>query len=310
MSNTYLSERRPRVLFFGMLGNFSYPSLQALIESGVDVCAVVLPMNAIPGNKESLIRQREQPAITARALPLLNSSLHASIVHLAWSKQIPVWEVQTLSDTSVVSTLATYEPDVICVACFSLRIPRAILDLPRLGCLNVHPSLLPDNRGPVPLFWAFRNDYDTTGVTIHYMEEIMDTGAILAQEPVAMPDGITYAQLEALCATRGGSLLTETMWKLYHGQAVVTPQDEARASYHSFPTAKDFVVPVRGWDARHVYNFIRGAGHWDEPIELRVDEQSIFVRDVFSYSHGTTKSPHFPEQIEIACQTGFIVLSL
>ena len=179
-----MNRRPPRVLFLGMPGNFSWPSLRALLDGGIDVCAVVLPASPRPGPDRPYhppITRREQLRSTRSMLPLLNSSLHGGIVQLAWERQIPVWEVSRMSDPATVSTLAAYQPDLICVACFSLRIASSILDIPRLGSLNVHPSLLPAHRGPVPLFWAFRQGLQQTGVTIHLMDEGMDTGDILAQ---------------------------------------------------------------------------------------------------------------------------------
>ncbi|SRR5690242_10547023 len=278
------SERRPRVLFFGMQSNFSIPSLTALLESGVEVCATVLPASPVPGLEPLTIRRREQSRTPRPMLPLRNTSLQPSVIQLAWTRQIPVWEVTNLSDAETVSTLASYQPDAICVACFSLRIPRVIIDLPRLGCLNVHPSLLPDNRGPVPLFWTFREGCEVTGVTIHLMDEGMDSGDVLAQEVIEVPDGISYAELESQCATRGGALLAHTVWDLYEGRAIPVKQDETKSSYHSFPSDEDFVVRAREWDARRVYTFIRGVGHWDRPIELVVGSELFLVRDVLSYS--------------------------
>src|SRR6266536_191528 len=111
------------------------------------------------------------------------------------------------SNPGTIRVLTEYQPETICVACFSKRIPRDILDIPRLGCLNVHPSLLPANRGPEPLFWTFREGNQRTGVTIHLMDEGMDTGPIVAQEALEIPDGISYTQLEAQCAELGGKLL-------------------------------------------------------------------------------------------------------
>lgn len=291
MSNMLSSKRYPRVLFFGMSGTFSLPSLTSLLESSIEVCAVVLPATSLPGRDTPALRLYEQPAFARRALPLANAhaTLQASIAQLAWSRHIPVWEVYRLTDPVTQATLAAYKPDILCVACFSQRIPRSILALPRLGSINVHPSLLPKNRGPVPLFWTFRNGDAATGVTIHRLEEGMDSGAILAQEALTVPDGIGYAELEDQCATRGGTLLAQTVWKLYEGSVADYPQDESQSSYYSFPTAQDFVVPVREWDARHVYNFIRGVGHWEQPVQL-FTEQGIFpVRDVISYSHKNRK---------------------
>src|SRR5690348_8914312 len=134
--------RLPRVLFLGMPGNFSWPSLRALLDGGIDVCAVVLPASPRPDldrpnpRGHPAITRREQLRSTRSMLPLLNSSLHAGIDQLAWERQIPLWEVSRMSDPATVSTLAAYQPDVICVACFSLRIARSILDIPRLGSLN------------------------------------------------------------------------------------------------------------------------------------------------------------------------------
>ena len=282
MSNISAARRPPRVLFFGMQGHFSSPSLAALLESGIEVCAIVVPSTSVPGRDVPAIRRREPPRRTA--LPIANGGLSSSIIQMAWKKQIPVWEVRHLGHAETLSTLAAYQADCICVACFSLLIPPAILKLPRLGCLNVHPSLLPANRGPVPLFWTFREGHTTTGVTIHCMDEGMDSGDILAQQSITVPDGISYEQLELQCASLGGTLLAQSVWDLYEGRTVPRPQDEAQSSYHSFPEPEDFAVYAKDWDARRVYNFISSVGHWDEPIVLHTDEMVLQIRDAISYS--------------------------
>lgn len=269
MSNIWSSsaeEQHPRVLFLGMPGNFSYPPLRTLIEGGCEICAVVVPIPEGLLQHLPAIHRREPPKVRA-GLPLLITN----IVQFAWERQIPVWEVSRLSDPQTISLLAEYQVDVICVACFSQRIPREILDLPRLGCLNVHPSLLPANRGPVPLFWTFRKGEGQTGVTIHLMDEGMDSGDILAQEGIEVPDGISYAQLEFQCAVLGGKLLTRAVWDLSRGCAVRLPQDEAKSSYHAFPTTEDFLVPAE-WNARRVSNFMHGLADWGEPLKFQSGE--------------------------------------
>src|SRR3989441_4203937 len=218
MSNTAQTARSPRVLFLGMQGNFSQPPLRALLEAGIEVCAVVMPAVQSPMQQSlASMRLRERPQAARSGLPVLQSTLHTSILQVAWERQIPVREVQSLFDPETIATLAEYKPDVICVACFSKRIPRAVLDIPRLGCLNVHPSLLPANRGPEPLFWTFRDGSRHTGVSVHLMDEGMDTGPIVAQEALEVPDGISYAQLETQCAMLGGRLLARSVWDLYNG---------------------------------------------------------------------------------------------
>ena len=280
----------PRVLFFGMQGNFSAPVLTALLKNEVDVAAIIVPASPLPGSKPPAIKRLERPRVVRSMLPLINSSAYASIVQTAWIRDIPVWEVSRLADSETVAILKAYQPDIICVACFSLRIPRVIIDLPRLGCLNVHPSLLPANRGPVPLFWTFREGQETTGVTIHYIDEHMDNGDILAQETLKVPEGISYERLEAKCASLGGSLLQSTTWQLFKGNAQRIAQDETRSNYHSFPSDEDFVVYADTWSARHLFNFICGLGHWDNPIALHSGEQIFYVRDAISYSNNTEDS--------------------
>jgi methionyl-tRNA formyltransferase len=284
MSIGVSSSHSPRVLFFVMQGNFSNPPLHALLSNGIEVCAVIIPATQTPGLELPAIRRREQPRGARSMLPLLHSSLHTSILQLASERDIPLWEVHRLSHPQTVSILATYQADIICVACFSQRIPRVILKLARLGCLNVHPSLLPTNRGPVPLFWTFREGHQQTGVTIHFMDQGMDTGDILTQEPIDVPSGIGYAELELQCATRGGELLARTVWDIYKGVATPVPQDEADSSYHPFPSAEDFVVDVTKWSARHVYDFVCGVASWGGPVTLQAGNKSFIVQEAVSYS--------------------------
>lgn len=286
MSNRPSTQERPRVLFMGMSGNFSRPPLLALLESGVDVCAVMLPSSARDAS-QPVIRRLEPPASSRSMLPVLSSSLHTSIAHIAWERSIPLWEVQRMSDPDTRSVYASYAPDACCVACFSLYIPRSILDIPRLGFLNVHPSLLPANRGPDPLFWTFYNGDQHAGVTIHAMDDGLDTGPILAQERITVPDGIRYAELESRCAELGGRLLARSLWELYRGTAYLTSQDEAQSSYQPIPTGNEYLVPIAEWPARRIYNFVRAVATGEQPVTLLVAGQAVKVTDAISYSQET-----------------------
>ena len=287
MSNVTQTAHRPRVLFLGMQGRFSYAPLRALIEAGIEVCAVVIP--AEQGFEEELlpIQKLEQQPLSHSKLPVLNSTIHSSILDLAQARNIPIWKVRQLSNPETIKVLTVYQPDMICVACFSKRIPRNILDIPRLGCLNVHPSFLPSNRGPEPLFWTFREGSERTGVTIHLMDEGLDSGAIVAQDAIEIPDGISYSDLEELCAELGGKLLAQSVWDMYRGVAVLVRQDETKSSYHAFPNDDDFVVPVAEWNARHAYNFICGVASWGSPIVLLIGNKTIEIKKVISYSQET-----------------------
>jgi len=251
------------------------------------VCAVVIPAEQGLEVEVPAIQKQEQPPSTRSMLPVLNSSINSSILDLARVRDIPVWKVRHLSNLETIKVLTVYQPDMICVACFSKRIPRDILDIPRLGCLNVHPSLLPANRGPEPLFWTFREGNQRTGVTIHLMDEGMDSGAIVAQKAIQIQDGISYSKLEEQSAELGGKLLAQSVWDMYNGVAELATQDETKSSYHAFPSNDDFVVPVAEWNARHVYNFICGIVSWEIPLHLLVGNKTVHVKRAISYSHRT-----------------------
>jgi methionyl-tRNA formyltransferase len=304
MSNIEVSSPTPRALFLGMTGNFSPPALLALLDNGIEICAVVLPARDHHPAQPAL--RLLEPSLQARPmLPMLQSSLHNSITNIAWKHNIPVWEVSRMSDPETINLFSQYQPDIMCVACFSLYIPRTILDIPRLGCLNVHPSLLPTNRGPDPLFWTFHDGEHETGVTIHMMDEGMDTGPIVAQEKLVVPDGITYIQLETECAALGGKLLSRSLRQLHQGTAVLTPQDETKSSYLPMPTDKDYVVNAGEWEARCVYNFVHGIASRSQPVTLLVEGQSIRATDVISYSHSDMRD-NISSTTEVRCKDGWV----
>jgi methionyl-tRNA formyltransferase len=287
MSNSTQRAHLPRVLFFGMLGKFSYAPLRAILEAGIQVCAVIIPAEQDCDVEMPALQKQEQLPSSRSMLPVLNSSMNTSILDLAGERNIPVWKVWQLSNPETIKVLKVYQPDMICVACFSKRIPRDILNIPRLGCLNVHPSLLPANRGPEPLFWTFREGNEQTGVTIHVIDEGLDNGPIVAQEVLEIPDGINYSELEQKSSDLGGKLLAQSVWDVYNEVAVHVIQDETQSSYHPFPNDDDFVVPIAEWNARHVYNFICGVATWGTSLHLLVGTKTIHIKKAISYSHET-----------------------
>lgn len=131
----------------------------------------------------------------------------------------------------VAQALAGYRPDLMVVYGFNWRLPSEVLALPRLGVLNVHPSALPRYRGPAPLLWAIRNGDPTIGITIHRMDEGLDTGPILVQrDGVPLPDDATPDTLWEQIGPIVAELLRLALDRVAAGDPGV-PQDEARASY-------------------------------------------------------------------------------
>ncbi|MEW5987608.1 MAG: formyltransferase family protein [Chloroflexota bacterium] len=253
-----------RVLYLGLWGGFSARPLLALLAAGMEVCGVVVP--AASGDQRPI--HPLLPTPSPSTLPIVNPRLNPTVVHLAWQRQIPVWEVGRPGAPETLATLGGLRPDVGCVACFSLRLLPALLALPPLGFLNVHPSLLPAYRGPAPLFWAFRQGEITTGVTVHFMDEGLDTGDVAMQASIPLPDGISGPAAEAQCATAGGELLVQTLQALQQGTLTRHPQATG-GSYYPWPAAADFEMSTT-WPARRAFNFMRGTAEWGPvyPVEV------------------------------------------
>jgi methionyl-tRNA formyltransferase len=268
------------VIYFGTTGAFSAPPLMALLRAEYEVRAVVLaaldyaqPIRRVPVTKAPP---------RGRSVPLLATHGDQNIVALATERDISVWEVGNLHGTETLETLAGYAPDALCVACFARKLPASLLNLPRLGALNVHPSLLPDNRGPDPLFWTFWRGDEAAGVTVHLMDERFDAGPILAQQGEPVPNGMTEAALEARLADLGGELLVQALGALADGSAHPQPQDESRATAFPWPSPEDYIV-TPAWSARRTYRFLTGVAPRSAPARLALDGATFVVREALGY---------------------------
>jgi methionyl-tRNA formyltransferase len=257
------------LIFFGMTGVFSRIPLESLLAGGVEISAVVVPT---PTTGQPLPRRVEPARPDPLALPVIDPYFTPNIVHLAWAHHIPVWEVGTLSDGPTRALLADVQPDLIVVACFPHIFPKTLLQLPRYGCLNLHPSLLPAYRGPIPLFWMARQGERQAGVTLHFLDEELDSGDIVAQRAFDWPEGISGADLERRCAGEGAKLLLAAVEQLASGGKLWRrPQPQAGSSYFSWPAEQDLIIPTH-WPARRAFNFIRAAGA-DWPLMIEIGEE-------------------------------------
>lgn len=271
----------PRILFLGMQGIFSQTVLEALLAVQAPVCAVLLPA---PTKSAPPVAQRQPPPnlFTAQELPLLTPFVAQTTLPLAWQHDLPVYEVNRLQSAAVQELIRRLAPDVACVACFSKRIPATLLPIPRLGFLNVHPSLLPAYRGPAPLFWQWRNGEPHSGVTVHWMDENLDTGDIAEQAPLHLPDGIAGPKADELCAKAGGELLVKVLKALADGETPRRPQPGG-GSYQPWPQAADFTLST-DWSARHAFNFMRGTAEWSQPYPITVAGEPFWLATALSYT--------------------------
>lgn len=292
-----------RVLYFGMLGAFSRAPLQALLAAGFDVCGVVVPAPTPAYDTRPFIGVTPpQPS----PIPLLTPVVSRTIVSLAMEHAIPVFEARRLNAPGTHDTIASLQPDVACVACFPWRIPRSLLELPPHGFLNIHPSLLPAYRGPEPLFWIL-HDGATPGVTVHFMDEGLDTGDIAAQASIDLPDGISGAEADQRCAELGTHLLCQTLDAISKGMLQRTPQPPG-GSFYRRPTPEDFAISV-DWPARRAFNFMCGTAEWGYPYTIHIGDERLLLTHALGYdATQQLDAPYtrFGQEVRIQCTPGVL----
>jgi methionyl-tRNA formyltransferase len=265
-----------RLLFLGMPGRFSSPPLAALLAAGADLAAVAVP--APPGTP-AVTRLSAAPA-PAGLLPLAGGA-PPNIIQIAAARGLPALALGRPVGPATLAALAELRPDLICVACWPWRLPPALLALPRHGCLNVHPSLLPELRGPEPLFWALRSGAERSGVTVHLMDAGLDTGDIVLQSDVDLPAGIGWADAEDRAATLGGRLLAEALGLLEAGRMPRRAQGPGD-SYRPAPTDADFALDT-GWPARRAFAFMGGTAAWGRPYPITLGGAELLLAEALAF---------------------------
>jgi methionyl-tRNA formyltransferase len=143
--------------------------------------------------------------------------------------------VSRLRDPATVDSVAALRPDLIVVAGFSRILRDDVIRIPSRGCINVHPSLLPRYRGPNPIYWVLANGEKETGVTVHYVDEGIDTGDVIAQRPVRIIGGDDERSLFARCVDESARLLTDVLRRFEDGPVPGAPQDAQVATYFPHP---------------------------------------------------------------------------
>lgn len=176
----------------------------------------------------------------------------------ALQHSLPVWQPTSLrTDTALLKHLKNLSPDLLVAAAYGQMLSPEVLEIPKLGCLNVHPSLLPKYRGAAPLAWPILNGDPQTGVTIMKMDETLDTGNIAAQEITPISPTETGGELHNRLAQLGAQLLVHTLPKYLKGDITLRPQNHLRATYARKLARRDGEIDWRR-SATELANQIRG----------------------------------------------------
>ncbi|EOT40082.1 methionyl-tRNA formyltransferase [Enterococcus dispar] len=229
-----------KIVFMGTPA-FSVPILEGLLESGYEVQAVVTQPDRPVGRKHVIT----PPPVKVAAL----------------KHDLLVLQPEKISGSTEMDKIASLAPDLIVTAAFGQFLPEKLLQIPRLGAINVHASLLPKYRGGAPVHYAIMNGEDKTGVTIMEMIKKMDAGAIYSQAeiPITKTDdvGTMFEKLSAL----GKDLLLNTLPELIQGTLEKTPQNEAQVTFSPNITREQEAID---WQktADEIDNQVRGMRPW------------------------------------------------
>lgn len=230
-------EKIMRIVFMGT-PDFAEKSLQALWSSGFEIEAVVTNPDKPQG----------------RGMKLVSSP----VKKFAEEKNIKIFQpLKVRKNLEFIDEIKKINPDVICVVAYGKILPKELLDIPRLGCINVHGSLLPKYRGAAPIQWAVLNGDKKTGITTMYMNEGMDTGDMILKEEVEIGNNETTGELWERLSNVGANLLVKTLKLIEQGEA---PREKQGEEFTLAPMLDKEMAKI-DWQnktAEEIKNLVRG----------------------------------------------------
>ena len=273
-----------RIVFMGT-PEFSVPILESLAEN-YEVVLVVTQPDKLVGRKQILVP--------------------SEVKKCAVDKGIPVFQPIKIKDDY--QAVIDANPDLIVTAAFGQFIPKIVLDYPRLGCINVHGSLLPKHRGGAPIQKSIMNGDSETGITIMYMAPKMDAGDIIVQKSIPILDSDDNGTMFSKLSILGRDLLLETLPSIIDGTNPRIPQDESKVTYsYNISHEEQFV----NWNksAKEVFNHVRGlAPNPTALTSINGTVIKIFETKYLDINHSATPGEvlSLNKELVVACGSGAV----
>lgn len=274
-----------KIVFMGT-PSFAVSSLERVLESGHEVVAVFTQPDRPKGRK----RELTPPPVKEAALA------HGIAVH----------QPERMRSEEAVKLVESLKPDLIVTAAYGQILPRAVLDVPPLGCINVHGSLLPQYRGGAPIQRSIINGESVTGVTIMYMAEGLDTGDMISRVEVPIEDSDTSGTLFEKLSLAGADLLARTLPEIEAGKVTAVPQVHEDATYAPNLTREDERID---WSrsARQLFNQVRGLSPMAGAFTLWNGEPFKVWRCVVERADTAASREHAPGTVLSADAEGIVV---
>ena len=236
----------------------------------------------------------------------------SEVKQLALAHGLPVFQPNTFRDDAVCEELRALRPDLIVAVAYGKILPQRVLDIPPLGCVNIHGPVLPALRGSAPVQWAVLNDLPETGVTAMYMNAAMDEGDIIEIRTTPIGENETAGQLMERLAPIGAALLKDTLAAIAAGKASRRPQDPAQASYAPMLTKElspiDWSLPARAIRAR-----IRGLNPWPAAT-AKLGDTEFKIWEAQAFETEAQATPGTPialtkKGLAVACGDGALLIT-
>lgn len=226
-----------KILFMGT-PDFAQESLKSIYDAGFEIIGVVTNPDKPKGRGMKLA--------------------YSPVKEYALEKNLKIYQpIKIRNNTEFLDEIRALAPDVICVVAYGKILPKEILEIPKLGCINVHGSLLPKYRGAAPIQWAVLNGDKTTGITTMYMNEGMDTGDMILKEEVEIGPEETTGDLWQKLSKIGGEILVKTLKLIEEGKAPREKQTE-EATLAPMLNKEMALIDWENSDANKIHNLIRG----------------------------------------------------
>ncbi|EIS9522127.1 methionyl-tRNA formyltransferase [Clostridioides difficile] len=229
-----------KIVFMGT-PDIAVPCLQKIIDEKYEILGVVT--------------QPDKPKGRGKKLGM------SPVKELAIENSIPVYQPVKARDKEFIDKIKSLNPDVIVVVAFGQILPKEILEIPKLGCINVHVSLLPKYRGAAPINWVIINGEEKTGVTTMYMDEGLDTGDMILKTEVNLDENITAGELHDKMMNIGAETLKETLRLIEEGNAPREVQNHEEFSYAPIMNKSLGNIDFSK-SAREIHNLVRGVNPW------------------------------------------------
>ncbi|KPA18448.1 methionyl-tRNA formyltransferase [Candidatus Magnetomorum sp. HK-1] len=282
-----------RIIFLGT-PDFAVPSLEALFNSSNNIVMVITQPDKPKGRGKKLVPSPVKKKATELGLDII--------------------QPKSINAQECIEQINSLHPDFLIVVAFGQLLKKELLDIPTQGVLNVHPSILPQYRGPAPIQWSIIHGCEQTGVSIMKLDEGLDTGDVLQLETSMIHPYETAGMLHDRLAKSGALLLVETIKKISNNSIVQTPQDHSMATYAPMLTKKDGLIQ---WQqpAQSIVNFIRGMTPWPGAFTFigkrRLKIFKAETIDISEYKPPGTVLNGFPDELWIATgEKGLSILEI